>query len=65
MCVGILQVRHWDEPQRLTFEYTDLSSRTYVCSYRDEVCACVCMVGCFCNLSKVVTCQKGHFARKS
>lgn len=27
-------VRHWDEPQRLTLEYTDNSSRTYICSYR-------------------------------
>jgi len=28
-------VRHWDEPQRLTIEYRDGSSRTYVTSLRD------------------------------
>ena len=32
-------VRHWDEPQKVTFEYTDCQSRTYICSYRDELVA--------------------------
>lgn len=32
-------VRHWDEPQKVTFEYAECQSRTYVCSYRDELVA--------------------------
>lgn len=34
-------VRHWDEAQKLTLEYIDGSSRTYICSYRDELVASV------------------------
>ncbi len=32
-------VRHWDEPQKVTFEYTEGQTRTYICSYRDELVA--------------------------
>lgn len=30
-------VRHWDEPQRLTIEYRDGTSRTYITSLRDAL----------------------------